>query len=415
MSTLELSQLNERQRLAWDWALSTEKNLFISGFAGTGKTALIQRIQLDLEERGRTVCPTAFTGLAAQKLGGSTVSRLLGLRLAKSPKDIEDVHWDEAEWNLNGVTDIILDEISMCSGDFLALVDQVLQRVRESKQPFGGLRMIFSGDFLQLPPVRAPHDPTPQWEWAFHYPQFLRCHGIFLNQGMRQKDPAEIRLLNQFRRGVITEEGQRFLDAAVNRPLQAPAELCGRRHDVAEINRLKLELAEGTPRRYSAVFSPARAQEFLLTQVPIGDFIDLKPNVPVIILANDEADRYANGTQGTVERLRFDTVEIRLRTGKLVQIGYKAWQVRGVKGRQVGEVEGLPLHLGWAATIHRAQGLTLNEVRADISGLWEPGQAYVALSRTPTLKSFSLVRPVKSIRVAPEVLEFVDRLEANTS
>ena len=411
---LKLDQLTERQHLAWEWALGTEKNLFISGFAGTGKTALLQRIKLDLESRGRKVCTTAFTGLAAQKLGGTTVSRLLGLRLGKDPRDIENVRWNEAEWNLAGVTDIILDEVSMCSGDFLALVDEVLQGVKETKRPFGGLRMIFGGDFLQLPPVRAPIDPVPEWKWAFHYPQFRRCHGIFLNQSMRQRDPQEVHLLNQFRRGMISEEGQRFLDAAVNRPLQAPAELHGRRRDVAEINQLKLGLTEGKLHRYSAVFSPARLEEFLLTQVPIGRHLDLKLNVPVIILANDSADQYANGTQGIVERLRFDTVEIRLRTGRLVQIGYKTWQIHGREGR-VAEVDGLPLHLGWAATIHRAQGLTLDEVRANITGLWEAGQAYVALSRTPTLQNFSLVKPVKEICVAREVLEFVDQLEANTS
>ncbi len=412
---LKHEQLTERQRLAWDWALSTEKNLLISGFAGTGKTALIQLIRADLEKRGRKVRTTAFTGIAAQKIKGSTMSSLLKLGIAKSVVEIGGVNFEEAHRNLEGVTDIILDEVSMCSGDFLELVDEILQEIRGNRRPFGGLRMIFSGDFLQLPPVHTLQDPPAHRKWAFQYLPVQRCHGIFLNESMRQRDPEEVYLLNQFRRGIISEEGQKFLGSALNRPLQNPAELYGRRKDAARVNGMKLAALRGSARRYSTIFEPEENQKKLLDQVPIESHIDLKIGAPVIILENDPFQQYANGTQGLIERLNWDTIDIRLRNGQLVPIGYKTWQVGEALGRRFGEVEGIPLHLGWAATIHRAQGLTLDEVRADIDRCWEPGQAYVALSRTTTLRRFSLVQPVKSIRVAPEVLEFVDQLEANTS
>ncbi len=412
---LTQEQLTERQRLAWEWALGTEKNLLISGFAGTGKTALVQKIRADLEERGRKVCTTAFTGIAAQKIEGITVSRLLGLGLAKSVKFTGNVNWDGAHRNLEGVTDLILDEVSMCSGDFLELVDYALQRVRGVGRSFGGIRMIFAGDFLQLPPVRTPSDPEPHWKWAFQYPEFRHCHGIFLNESMRQKDPTEVRLLNEFRRGTISEGGQRFLEAAVDRPLSNPAELHGRREAATRINEAKLAALEGSSRCFTTLFDPSSKKEWFLTQVPINEDIKLKVGAPVILLANDPRDQYANGSQGIIERLRFDHVEVRMSNGKLVSIEYKQWSIGSPIGHRYGTVEGLPLQLGWATTIHRAQGLTLNEVRADIASVWEPGQAYVALSRTTSLDQLSLVQPVHKIKVCPEVLEFTDQLEVNTS
>jgi ATP-dependent exoDNAse (exonuclease V) alpha subunit len=412
---LKPEQLTERQRLAWDWAMNTEKNLFISGFAGTGKTALILKVKEDLEERGRRVHATAFTGLAAQKLEGTTVARMLGLVLAKTVREIEGINWQEAERNLEGVTDIVLDEVSMCSGDFLELVDQVIRRVKGNDRPWGGLRMIFGGDFLQLPPVRTPQDPPARWKWAFQYPHFRRCHGIYLNESMRQRNLEEVRLLNQFRKGIISEEGQKFLDAAVDRKLRCPAELHGRKRDAARINHERLAALEGPARAYGTLVDPERLEKSLLDQVPVEESISLKVGAPVIILVNDPYEQYANGSQGVVEKLRFDHVEVRLHNGKLIPIEYKTWVIGESMGRKFGEVEGLPLHLGWAATIHRAQGLTLDEVRADIAPCWEPGQAYVALSRTPSLEQFALVQPVRGIRVSSEVLEFVHQLEVNTA
>lgn len=412
--TLAREELTERQLLAWKWALKSERNLFISGFAGTGKTAVVQKILVDLEQCGRKVQATAFTGIAAQKIGGVTTSRLLGLGLAKSMDDIDYIDLAAAKRNLEGVTDIILDEVSLCSGDFLELVDQVMRRARKTGDTFGGVRMIFSGDFLQLPPVRTYQEGKARRPWAFQYSGFYRSHGIFLNESMRQRDPEEIRLLNEFRRGIISEEGQRFLDGAVGRPLHNPAEIYGRRNEAASINELRLASLPGEAKRYTTLFTPGRLKGWLLDQVPIGEAVELKVGAPVILLANDKWDRYANGSQGIVEELGFQHAKVRMLGGDRVPITPKTWWVGDPAGEPFAEVEGLPLQLGWAATIHRAQGLTLKRVRADITRTWESGQAYVALSRTPSLNSLSLVRPVHEIKVAREVIEFTDKLEANT-
>lgn len=412
---LEQNQLTERQVLAWNWACKTDKNLFISGFAGTGKTALVQKLLVDLKERGRKVKATAFTGIAAQKLGGTTTSRLLGLGLAKSVADLNYLDLEVARRNLEGVTDIILDEVSLCSGDFLELVDQVIRQALEKDTDFGGVRMIFSGDFLQLPPVRTYQEDQFQRPWAFQYPGFYRTHGLFLNESMRQRDPSEVRLLNEFRRGIISEEGQRFLDSAIGRPLQNPAELYGRRNEAAAINAQRIVELPGKSRGYTTLFRPERLRSWLLNQVPIGEDVKLKLGAPVIILANDVFERYANGSQGIIEQMGYEHIRVRLTTGELVPVTRKTWKIGDPTGEPFAEVDGLPVTLGWAATIHRAQGLTLKRVRADIARTWEPGQAYVALSRTPTLENLSLVRRVEHIKVAREVIEFTDQLEENTA
>lgn len=404
----------EEQRHAFRLALSTKRNLFIGGVAGTGKTYLLEKIAKGLKARGREVRKAAFTGIASQKIGGTTLSRLLGLRLGKRLSDLDEVSLSTAHRNMAGVTDLIIDEISMCSGDFLELVDHTLRTALEKEdQPFGGVRVILSGDFLQLPPVISMSDGQPRYRWAFQYSEFKSCLPILLTTPLRQLDPVEFQLLNEFRKGVISERGRKFLDSAVGRELENPAQLYGRRRDMEEVNAQELARLPGVLHSYPTSCYPEELTKQLLEQVPIEESVDIKVGAPVILLENNDLRGYSNGSQGTVEDCNYSSANVRLLNGRLVQVDLRVWEIADTSGRNFGEVEGLPLQLGWAATIHRAQGLTLKQVRAEISGCWEPGQAYVALSRTTSLQNLSLVSPVTSIKASQEALDFLNSIEEN--
>lgn len=403
-------QLNEQQQQAQDLITRTRHNVFVSGFAGTGKTALLREVVRALRAQGRRTRTVAFTGLAAQHLGGTTISKLLALGLARSLRDMQRVDLDRAAKNLEGITDLIVDEISMVSGDFLELMDLVLRTALEKDLPFGGIRMIFGGDFMQLPPIRTDLDVPPTMPWAFEYPEFQKTMALFLTQSMRQSSLEEIDLLNELRQGQISPSGRDFLDGAVGRKLDNPVDLYPLRREVEAVNQAHLSNHPGHLCTYETTVQPLNQADVLLSHVPIGKAVHLKAGVPVIVLMNDPGGRFVNGSQGRILHLLRDRVVVELNDGNVVDVHPKRWEILGADGRSLGEVQGMPLQLGWAATIHRAQGMTLDAVITDVSRCWEPGQAYVALSRTTSLQNISLLRPVKKIAADPVALSYVNSL-----
>ncbi len=401
--------LNSQQQEALDLVLTTDKNVFISGYAGTGKTVLLNDIVESLRKKGREVRVSAYTGLAAQHLDGTTIAKLLGLHLGKTINDWDEVDLERAEQNIEGVTDIIIDEVSMVSGDFLELVDRVLQHCTGRDEPFGGVRIIFGGDFMQLPPIR-PQDEEYSWPWAFEYPEFPKSLAVYLTQCMRQSSSEEVACLNEYRQGILSARGKSFLDKLVGRKLDNPVDLYPFRKEVQDINSERLKSHPGKEQVYSTSFAPGRYRERFLRSIPVGEQVVLKPEVPVIILSNDPEGHFVNGSQGIVTRMRRDNVRVQLRNGDEVEVEHKCWKIKEPNGTIVGEAWGLPVQLGWAATIHRSQGMTLDAVKTDISRCWEPGQAYVALSRTRSLENVSLLAPVRKIKADPVALSYVNAL-----
>lgn len=405
--------LNKEQQEALDIALGTRDHLFITGDAGTGKSLLLEKIIKGLRKKRKKVRVASFTGLAALRLRGSTLARLLGTGLAKRVEDLKgaNMDFDRAAENLDGVTDMVVDEISMTSGDYVHLMDKVMQEATGESEPFGGIRLISCGDFMQLPPVRHSRDPEFNHKWAFESPLFGLSRVISLTQYMRQGEDRDVRILGELRHGIISDEGRRVLDEMVGRELVNPTELYPINRTVHMVNQKRLEELKGRSKRYLTHYSPERLKKHFIDQVPIGEEVVLKVGAPVIILANNPSAGYANGSQGVITHMDWEHVEVRLSTGRHVEVQRKVWQIDDVKGESMGEVSGLPIHLGWAATIHRAQGMTLDAVKTDVSSCFEPGQAYVAMTRTRSLDHISLTSPVKEFQVDPEALAFTRGLE----
>ncbi|KKK83947.1 hypothetical protein LCGC14_2788280, partial [marine sediment metagenome] len=405
-------KLTAQQRGAEKIALDTRDHLFITGDAGTGKTITLERIISGLREREKTrVRVASFTGLAALRLRGSTIARLLGLGIAKRVEDLKRLDLERAEENLDGVTDLVIDEVSMVSGDYLNMMDQVMQEATGEEEPFGGIRMIFCGDFMQLPPVRHSRDPAFQHKWSFEHPLFGLTEKVTLTEYMRQGAERDVRILGELRHGVISPEGREVMAAMVGRALHKPTELYPINRTVHEVNAKRLNGLKGKPKTFRTDYSPGRFKKYFKDQVPIGEEVVLKVGAPVIILANNPIAGYANGSQGEVTEMDFTGVRIRLHSGRTVHVRRKQWEVNDVKGDPMGVVEGLPIHLGWAATIHRAQGMTLDAVKTDVSSCFEPGQAYVAMTRTRSLDDISLTSPVTEFKVDKKALAFTMGLE----
>lgn len=401
-------ELSNEQRYALQILIERiHHNIFLSGFAGTGKTTILRQFIHHLRSAGHNVRVAASTGLAALHLEGITLAKLLGLRLAKSVDDFEQVSLYQARLNMRGVRTLILDEISMLSGDMLELVDYVLQAVMENEKPFGGVRMIFSGDFLQLPPV-GTKGVKLKYPWAFEYPEFSQSLVVFLKEPHRQAgDDADF--LNELRQGILTPAGKILLGEMSERELPEATFLSPRRDQAAKINSERLKGVSGQLFYIPTECDRPEFRKEAQNQIPVGDQVLLKKDVPVIILTNDPNGQFVNGSQGRVKDVWRKSCRVILAGGKEVMVSLKTWEVF-LPGNELVRFTGLPIQLGWAATIHRSQGMTLDAVSTDLDSCWEPGQAYVALSRTKSLKNVSLTKVPREVKVDPVALSYSNHL-----
>lgn len=401
------------QQLALDLALKTEDPLFITGPGGTGKTVVLNEIVRRLRLEGRNPKMVAYTGLAAQHIRGTTLARMLGIGLAKNCATVKypDRAVKATKRSMKGVTDLIIDEVSMLSGDYLELTDMLVREALKCQgEAFGGIRVIYCGDFLQLPPIHTSQDPQVKWAWAFQYPAFQQVRVVQLSRSMRQAATDDVRILNQFRQGMITAEGADFLTRAKNQEMAEPVELHTHNALVNEINSRKLAELPGRTYHYETGFRPGNHARALESAVPVGAQVSVKIGAPVIVLVNKPEGGYYNGTQGRVINCRKHFVEIEVAGKGTRRITPHAWEVELGGDTAPGKVTGMPLKLGWAATIHKCQGMTLDRIRTDLSKCWEPGHAYVALSRASKLSNVHVVEPPKKFHTDPHALAYIRSL-----
>lgn len=418
--------------------LDEGRNVFLTGGAGTGKTFTIKQWMAQTE---RQTVLTATTGVAALLLGGITVHRFSGIQIEARPEHIglvmerwEDKRqnrWGRQSWDLVRYTDtLVIDEVSMLRADQLQLINLVLKRIRGSEEPFGGIQVVLTGDFFQLPPVVTAFDakryPDLSRPFAFQSPAW--AEGAFekveLNVNHRQGAGPWLDILDRLRRG--DTEGV-DLSAAVGRKFDGdvqPVRLFPLRANVDSENRAALDALPGEPLVSEATYQGHPSwQDALRKEAPIDDPLILKPGAQAMLIVNDPGEltemgrvsgRWANGSMCVVREIGDTTVTVELVNGEPVCLGEHTWEKVDYEtvGDRVGKkvlasVAQYPLRLAWASTIHKSQGMTLDRAEIDVSGCFAPGQAYVALSRVKTLEGLSLRgwRP-GAVTVAPEVKAF---------
>ncbi|MFN4024443.1 MAG: ATP-dependent RecD-like DNA helicase [Hyphomonas sp.] len=382
-------------------------NLFLTGRAGTGKTTLLRKF---LAEAGDKAVVLAPTGVAAMNAGGQTIHSFFKLppRLVE-PQDVRRLPNARV---VRAVETVIIDEISMVRADMLDAIDRSLKLNRGSKRPFGGVRMILSGDLHQLPPVVSSDEGPILAEryggsYFFNAPVFREAEFalLALKHVFRQEDPRFLALLGALRSGRVTPADEGVLQRLVSPRSAADASethvvLTPNNANAFRINQTRLAALEGERKVF-----PADVQgQFDEKSFPTESDLELRVGARVMLIRNDPEGRWVNGTLAHVEGFGGKSVIVRI--GKRAyEIEPAAWEkyryefetdTKKVKREVVGTFKQMPLRLAYAVTIHKAQGLTLDNVYIDFdSGMFAHGQAYVAFSRARTLEGLEISRALR--------------------
>lgn len=383
------------QGLALEIMLSGE-SVLLTGPAGAGKTFVLNQFIKLAKSEGKHVSVTATTGLAATHLGGTTIHSWAGIGVSDYLPNGFAEHLGKGRKEIIEKTDVlIIDEISMLHDYRLDMVDEACRLVRRKDEPFGGIQIIMSGDFFQLPPInrgdsRAGGFVVHSKAWEELDPTIC-----YLEEQHRQDDEELLEILNALRAGDIRRHHAEKLLARVN---EIPAsdtiltELHTVNIDVDRINEVKLDELDGDELQYTQTTTGAdNYVENLQRSVLAPAVLRLKQGALVMAVKNSQERKYANGSIGTVIDFEPGTEYpvVEFRNGKTVTMQPDTWELRdGDKKR--GSITQIPLRLAWAITVHKSQGMTLDAARIDLRKAFVEGMGYVALSRVKNLSNLYL-------------------------
>uniref|UniRef100_A0A6C0JFQ3 AAA+ ATPase domain-containing protein n=1 Tax=viral metagenome TaxID=1070528 RepID=A0A6C0JFQ3_9ZZZZ len=430
-------KLSNKQQLVFE-AYQKKENIFLTGAGGTGKTELIRHIVKDAIRQGRRVQVCALTGCASilLKCNAKTIHSWSGVGLCNGV--IEQIVTDVSQNNSkrkkwNSVELLIIDEVSMMSRKLFDVLNMTGKMSRRNKAPFGGIQIIFSGDFNQLSPIGRTLSESQycfesdNWNSVFH-------EQIELDKVFRQSDPSYIQILSQVRSGKLTTSSVDILNRYVGRQIPTntdikPTIILPTRAKVESINKKSIDSISETPHIYrkkgcsvtdtgcnndDTLFSTSQKDkeiEYLMKSINSEDTLFLKRGAQVMCVANlDIENGIVNGSQGVV--IDFTAAKLPVVTfynGITREMGYHTWQSENIKSIGVKQI---PLMLSWAITIHKAQGATIDVAQLDIGKeIFACGQTYVALSRIKSLDGLYLTSfdPSK-IKINRKVVEFYNKL-----
>ncbi|MDB5036597.1 MAG: helicase-like protein [Bacteriovoracaceae bacterium] len=399
-------QLTLDQEQAFLNLKENRRNLFITGGAGTGKSFLIQYF---LRSQVEKIPVLASTGAAAIIVGGRTFHSFFGLgRMQGGPEQVftEALKNKRLKKRLNQVSRLIIDEISMISFDTLDVAEKIARALRANDEPWGGLRIVAVGDFAQLPPVSQSRSK----EWAFLGEAWAASEFkiLHLTEVMRTEDTDFMAVLSDLRYGKSSVRLKHFLKTHTRQEVDGDVtRLFPRRDQTEAFNLGRLAEIPEISRRYETIYSgEQRYLERVQRDAPIPAVLELKKGALVMIRVNDSKQRYVNGTTGRVIALKDEVVTIET-DRRTLEIEPFTYSVQNEDGQEVAFAKNFPLNLAYASTIHKIQGATLDKVHIDLLGLWEPGQAYVALSRARRGDDVTISRwSERSILADPMVKSF---------
>ncbi|GAA5141070.1 PIF1 family DEAD/DEAH box helicase [Prosthecobacter algae] len=390
------------------------RNVLLTGQAGTGKSTLLRNeIDADDEE----VAITASTGIAALNIGGSTIHRwsgmMLGPKRGEDPRGyLRELMRDNRHSVRAGLDRIrncrllVLDEVSMLSGITLAFFDLLCRTVRRDQAPFGGIQIIATGDFLQLPPVRT--DPREVYDWAFLTQSWIEADfaTIHLTKVHRQDEPDLLRAFGEFRVGKISSASAALLASrVVHFPDADTPRLFTHNSQVDKWNAYRLACIESDETIYPARTSgPDHQVQFLRTNLLTPEQLVLKPGARVMFTVNQPDLGFVNGQTGTVIVCGRDEVLVDC-DGMPIRVAPYEWRFDS-RDKHSATFTQFPLRLAWSLTIHKSQGLTLDSAYIDVRAAREPGQAYVAVSRVRSLAGLNIKAWFSGIFVSQAAIQF---------
>lgn len=379
--------------------MKSGKNVFLTGSAGAGKTYVLNQYIQYLRERKVPVAVTASTGIAATHMNGMTIHAWSGIgvkdKLTRSQLDgMKEKKYLKDK--LENAKVLIIDEISMLHKNQLDLVNQVLQYFKNTAAAFGGIQVIFSGDFFQLPPV-GNRNETNRDKFAFMSKAWLEAKLAicYLTEQHRQEDNELNDILNGIRNGQVSAEGIAHLEKAKDTVLAVdwePPKLFSHNRDVNMVNITHLRDLEGRSKLFPATLKGnARLLEGLKKSVRAEESLELKIGAKVMFVKNNYEAGYINGTLGRIVGYSGDNQPIvELQDGSKLTVEKEQWSIDNDAGSALASFTQFPLRLAWAITVHKSQGMTLEAAEVDLSQSFEKGQGYVALSRLKSLKGLKL-------------------------
>ncbi|MGI9651382.1 helix-turn-helix domain-containing protein [Chryseobacterium sp. RLHN22] len=406
----------------------TNRSVFLTGKAGTGKTTFLNEFVKKTKKKHIVVAPT---GIAAINAGGVTIHSMFGLPLrtflpttdridssiANNIIDLQQ-HFKYRKDKLKLLREVevlIIDEVSMLRADVLDMMDFSLRFIRRNNQRFGGVQMLFIGDLYQLPPVvRDEHVLKMFYNSPFFFDSLaikdIPLITIELTKVYRQTDQEFLEILNAIRDGDVANIDFNHLNERYDPDFEAGDEpyvyLCSHNKMADDINQEKLKEIKVSPKTYEAKLFG----DFKENQFPNEQFLELKIGAQIMFIRNDITGekKYFNGKLGEVSSLDENEIKVILEgSEREITVKREVWEQKkysldtekNIQEEVLGSFEQFPIKLAWAVTIHKSQGLTFDKVIIDAGKSFTAGQVYVALSRCRTLEGIVL----KS-KITPDVI-----------
>jgi ATP-dependent DNA helicase PIF1 len=440
-------ELSKEQQLAFDKYVEGH-NIFITGPGGAGKSALIRMIYQHAYKQFKDIHVTAMTGCAAILLNckAKTLHSWAGIGLGNGTNEqminkIKKNKFLKAIWKGTGI--LVIDEVSMLSLKLFNMLNDIGKAIRGNSRPFGGIQLIFSGDFYQLPPVGNRDELETQqfcfesddWNSVFHRDCQIELVKIF-----RQTDEVYSTILNQIREGKIKRKSNDILLEYVGRDFDPklvaePTKLFPTKNKVEQINVSKMSALHGDEKEFKIKyikdlemtkndrikrldFTDKDIQvelDFLAGNLMCDKEIKLKLGAQVMCIINMKSELgdviICNGSQGIITEFCTFTgcPKVKYNNGFEMIMSRHSWESDKIPGIGVSQI---PLILSWALTIHKSQGVTLDTAEIDVgSGIFECGQTYVALSRVKSLEGLYLTSfDAKRIRINKKVKAYYESL-----
>lgn len=374
--------------------LNKNQNVFLTGAAGTGKSFVIKEYLKTCSEKPPVL---ASTGAAAVLAGGCTFHSFFGLGIMKDglEKTIERAARNSrVRKRIENTSEIIIDEVSMIDPEAFYAADQICKVLLNYEKPFGGIKVIAVGDFFQLPPVYK--SKRPFWLFNTKIWNALNFKTIELKQIMRTNDEDFMHMLSNVRTGNCGQDTSDFFESRTLDDISdfEGTVLFGRKLNVESFNQKKLNAISGKTKVYKTdVIIPKKSKitkEKALSLSPLPEELHLKKEALVMIRKNHAYNLYVNGTLGHILEMKDDLIKIKKLNGRVIELERTSFEILDADNKVQAEISNFPLSLAWASTIHKAQGASIDRVFVDLSGLWENGQAYVALSRAKSLDGLFL-------------------------
>jgi len=411
--------------------IENKHNVFITGHAGTGKSYILEK----LKSRFRKMVVTSTTGIAAVNVKGQTLHSWAGVGICKVPVDITIQHIlssrSEVVKRIKKTSLLAIDEISMLKKDTLEYVDKVLKAIKDSDKPFGGIQVVFIGDFFQLPPVEDEYKNDELYCFESELWEKFNFKNVVLTENYRQHEEDFITALANMRKNCLTTQDVELLKSRIIFDADSyknVLHIFSTNKETDLYNEINFNSLQTPIYEFAARDGVMKGEKFeyeTLTEkdVKILDILDknckvnkhikLRQGCRVMLVMNLSFNEgLINGSCGTVDKINDNSIIVRFDNGSIKKINRESFEYY-YNNKLMAKRLQFPLRLAYAITIHKSQGMTLDKLFVDCKRIFENGQAYVALSRVKELSGLYLCNfSEELVYTDPKVASFYEQLVA---